>query len=98
MSTQRLVITAAALALAAPLLAQDFKEDAPGKVHRVDVAALPAPFATPSGRDFPRIVEKPNDAQLKLPAGFKIDAFTRDVDGPRTMRVAPGGDIFVVET
>ena len=30
-----------------------WQNDAPGRTHRIDVAALPAPFATPSARDFP---------------------------------------------
>jgi glucose/arabinose dehydrogenase len=75
-----------------------WQNDAPGRTHRIDVAALPAPFATPSARDFPAIVAQPGDAALKLPQGFKIDVFTRDIDGPRVMRVAPNGDIFVAET
>jgi glucose/arabinose dehydrogenase len=76
--------------------AQDWKADAPGKAHRIDVAALPAPGQ--SSADFPRIVPKPDDAKLSLPPGFKIDVFTKDAEGPRTMRVAPNGDIFVTET
>jgi glucose/arabinose dehydrogenase len=75
-----------------------WQDDAPGRTHRIDVAKLPAPFATPSAREFPAVVAKPGDASLKLPPGFKIDVFTRDVDGPRVMRVAPNGDIFVAET
>jgi glucose/arabinose dehydrogenase len=76
----------------------NWKDDAPGRAHRIDVAALPAPFATPSAADFPRIVPKPDDAQLRLPPGFKIDVFTRDVVKPRIMRIAPNGDIFLTET
>ncbi len=75
-----------------------WQDDAPGRVHRIDLTKLPAPFATPSARDFPRTVAKPDDAKLRLPPGFKIDVFTRDVDGPRVMRVAPNGDIFVAES
>jgi len=75
-----------------------WQDDAPGRTHRIDVARLPAPFATSSARDFPAIVAKPGDASLKLPPGFKIDVFTRDIDGPRVMRVAPNGDVFVAET
>ena len=78
--------------------AQDWRNDAPGVAHRIDVATLPAPFATKSAADFPRIVAKPDDAELKLPPGFKIEVFTRDVEKPRTMRVAPNGDIFLAET
>src|SRR6185436_15389885 len=75
-----------------------WQDDAPGRTHRIDVAKLPAPFATASARDFPAIQPKPGEATLKLPPGFKIDVFTRDVDGPRVMRVAPNGDIFVAES
>jgi glucose/arabinose dehydrogenase len=98
MSTRRFTIAALVLITPLAVLAQDWKDDAPGKTHRIDVAALPAPGATPSAADFPRIIPKPNDAKLSVPAGFKVDVFTKDVDGPRTMRVAPNGDIFVTET
>ncbi|HEX6998591.1 MAG TPA: PQQ-dependent sugar dehydrogenase [Gammaproteobacteria bacterium] len=104
----RFAFAGAAVALIAPLLLSsavsaqtsqpDWKNDAPGRVHRIDVGALPEPFATPSNVNFPRVVPKPADASLKLPPGFTIGVFTRDVDGPRTMRVAPNGDIFVAET
>ncbi|HVS24598.1 MAG TPA: PQQ-dependent sugar dehydrogenase [Gammaproteobacteria bacterium] len=104
MPNKRFSLAVAAVVLAASALvptfvaaqAPDWKNDAPGRAHRIDVAALPAPGA--SSADFPRIVPKPADAKLQLPPGFKIDVFTRDVTGPRTMRVAPNGDIFLAET
>jgi glucose/arabinose dehydrogenase len=77
---------------------QSWAEDAPGRTHRIDVANLPAPYATESARDFPQVVDRPADAQLKLPPGFEIEVFSRDVDGPRVMRIAPNGDIFVSES
>src|SRR4249920_2478527 len=110
MLIQRFAIVAALLAVAMPVFVprvaaaqsasggQDWKNDAPGRTHRIDVAALPAPFATPSAADFPRIVARPDNAKLELPPGFKIEVFTRDVEKPRVMRVAPNGDIFLVET
>lgn len=108
MLIRRFAIAAAMLTLAAPCLApnraagaqvpEDWRNDAPGRVHRIDVAALPAPYATPSGRNFPQLVPMPQDAELALPAGFEVDVFTSDVQGPRVMRIAPNGDIFVTET
>ena len=68
-----------------------WQDDAPGRVHHIDVAKLPAPFATESARQFPRVTPKPDAASLKLPAGFKIDVFTREIEGPRVMRIAPIG-------
>src|SRR4029078_592806 len=102
MLIRRFAIASAALVVALPLVltrvaaAQDWKADAPGQAHRSDVAPLPPPGQ--SAADFPRIVPKPGDANLRLPPGFKIDVFTKDAQGPRTMRVAPTGHIFVPET
>ena len=77
---------------------QSFAEDAPGRTHRIDVASLPAPYATESARNFPQVAARPANANLRLPPGFEITVFTRDVEGPRVMRVAPNGDIFVSES
>lgn len=75
---------------------RDWRDDAPGRVHRIDVAALPAPMQ--SSADFPRIVPKPAGAEPKLPPGFSLAVFTTGVEKPRIMRVAPNGDVFVSET
>lgn len=76
----------------------DWKNDEPGRKHFVDVSKLPPAFDTPSANNFPRVVPKPAGAELKLPKGFKVDVFTTELDAPRTMRIAPNGDIFVAET
>lgn len=76
----------------------DWKKDAPGRVHRIDVAKLPPPFETSSAVNFPKLIEKPAGAKLSLPAGFKVDVFAKDLQGPRAMRVAPNGDVFVTES
>lgn len=85
-------------AAAAPQGEAEWKQDAPGKVHRVDVNNLPAPFATPSAMNFPRVVPKPAGAALKLPPGFKAEVFVTGLTGPRAMAVAPNGDVFIAET
>ncbi len=76
----------------------DWKKDAPGRVHKVDVATLPAPYATTSANNFPRLIPKPVGAELKLPKGFKVDVYTKELTAPRAMTVAPNGDIFISET
>ncbi len=78
--------------------AADWKRDRPGRLHRIDLSTLPLPGATLSVRNRHQLVEKPIDAKLSLPPGFKIDVFSRDLEGPRRMLVAPNGDIFVTET
>lgn len=77
----------------------EWKQDAPGKMHKVDLSKLPAPFASAAAMNFPRVVEKPADAKLSVPPGFKVETFVeKDLQGPREMKVAPNGDIFLVET
>lgn len=108
MSVRRFVLAAgAACTLAAPALSPnpasaqdepDWKNDAPGRVHRIDVESLPEPYATDSNVNFPRVVPRPDDAELEVPPGFTVEVFTRDIESPRTMRIAPNGDVFVVET
>ncbi|MEP7311117.1 MAG: PQQ-dependent sugar dehydrogenase [Pseudomonadota bacterium] len=76
----------------------DWKNDKPGRVHKIDVAKLPKPFDTEAARNFPRFVEKPAGASLKVPAGFSVGTFASGLGGPRAMRIAPNGDIFLTET
>jgi glucose/arabinose dehydrogenase len=76
----------------------DWRNDKPGRVHRIDVDKLPAPFATPAVRNAPRVVDRPRNAQLALPPGFTIDVFASKLDGPRRMVVAANGDVFITET
>lgn len=85
-------------AAAPPKGEADWKKDAPGRVHRVDVAKLPAPFDTPSANNFPRLVPQPEGAKLALPPGFKVEVFLTGLTGPRAMYVAPNGDVFLSET
>jgi glucose/arabinose dehydrogenase/cytochrome c2 len=87
-------------AAAAPLKGEaDWKKDAPGRMHKVDLTKLPPPNDTASALNFPRLVPKPADAQISVPAGFKVEVFASEgLQGPREMKVAPNGDIFLVET
>jgi len=76
----------------------DWKNDAPGRVHRIRLARLPAPYDTPSSAKFPRLVPKPEGASVKLPPGFEMTVFATDTTGARKMLLAPNGDIFLSET
>ncbi len=75
----------------------DWKKDAPGRLHKIDVAKLPAPFDTPSASNFPKLIDKPAGASIKVPAGFKVDTFATGFTGPRAMLLAPNGDIILTE-
>jgi glucose/arabinose dehydrogenase len=73
-------------------------DDAPGKRRHITADALPAAYATPSRSNGVRVVARPRNAELKVPAGFEVKPFASGLSGPRTLRVAPNGDIFVAET
>jgi len=83
---------------ATPKGVADWKNDFPGRVHRIDVAKLPPPFVTPSVRNSPRVVDRPAHAQPALPPGFKFEVFASDLRGPRRMLVAANGDVLITET
>src|SRR6202035_1420341 len=73
-------------------------DDAPGKRRHITADALPPPYASPSAGNTVRVVRQPAGAQLKVPAGFEIKPFASGLSGPRLLRTAPNGDIFVAET
>jgi glucose/arabinose dehydrogenase/cytochrome c2 len=82
---------------AASVQSANWRLDAPGKRHRIEVAALPAPFASPSSTNRSFVVPRPQSATLSLPPGFTINTFVAGLGGPRRMLLAPNGDIFVTE-
>ena len=75
-----------------------WRTDKPGVIRLIRPKDLPAPGATPSTANGPHIVRRPPSVVPQVPAGFKIELFADGLSGPRQMRVAPNGDIFVSET
>jgi hypothetical protein len=76
----------------------DWQRAAPGVQHHFTIADLPAPFATSSAGNGPKIVPAPANASLSVPTGFTVKLFASGLSNPRLLRVAPNGDIFVSET
>ncbi len=70
----------------------------PGEFHKITPADLPKPFASPSARNFGRVVARPANAWPKAPAGFKVEIYSTDTRVPRKILTAPNGDFFVAET
>ena len=66
--------------------------------HEVRADRLPAPYATPSAGNPPRVVAQPAGATLHVPPGFSVSVFASDLDGPRNMLLASNGDVIVTET
>ena len=65
----------------------------------VNLTELPAPFATPSVRNNPTVVPKPEGASLAAPPGFVVEEFM-DFAGlrPRFMMLGPGNEILISDT
>jgi glucose/arabinose dehydrogenase len=78
--------------------AGDWHNDAPGVKHQVSLAALPAPYSTTSAGNAPQVVRRPANAALSVPPNFTARLFADGLSGPRLLRVAPNGDIFIAET
>ena len=78
--------------------AGNWTSDAPGVMHHLTVADLPKPYATTSVDSGPRLVARPANARLRVPAGFKVNEFLTGLDNPRLIRTAPNGDIFIAES
>jgi len=76
----------------------DFRFEEPGKVHKITVQDLPAPYATRSANNGPDLVKRPSNAWPKAPAGFVVQQYATGLDEPRELRIAPNGDIFVAES
>ena len=79
-----------------------WKSDAPGVRRHIKPSDLPAP---PTGTDAekssanPAKVIAPSQGALpKVPDGFEVHVFASGFKMPRTLRVAPNGDIFLSET
>ncbi len=86
------------VAAAPPAGEADWKKDEPGRVHKIDLAKLPAPYASAAVSNFPQFIAKPAGAELSLPEGFKVEVFADGLQAPRAMVIAPNGDIFLSET
>jgi glucose/arabinose dehydrogenase len=76
----------------------DYSKEAPGIRRKITPADLPAPYATPSANNGAVAIPRPDNAWPKAPEGFKVEQFATGLEGPRLMRMAPNGDIFVAES
>jgi glucose/arabinose dehydrogenase len=81
----------------------DWKADAPGVRRLIRPSDLPPPLTgtddeTPDFRSNAKVVEPPQGALPKVPDGFAVEVFASGFKQPRTMRIAPNGDIFLSES
>ena len=61
-------------------------------------AKLPAPYATPSSNNRPKVVSRPTGAKLQVPSGFEIEEYAGGFDTPRFMLLGPSGEILLSDS
>lgn len=59
---------------------------------------LPPPYHSPSAMNPPRVISRPDGAQLRLPAGFDIAVYAEGFERPRFMLLGPSGEVLVSDS
>jgi glucose/arabinose dehydrogenase len=59
---------------------------------------LPPPYATKAVSNGPRVIPKPADAKLTVPAGFHIEEWADDFTTPRFMMLGPSNEILLADS
>ncbi|MGA8172635.1 MAG: sorbosone dehydrogenase family protein [Methylocystis sp.] len=102
--TRSAVLLGAILLASSPALAQtaetygDWRADAPGVIHKITPADLPAPLASAPAASRSDVTPRPEGASLKTLPGFRVERVATGLEQPRVIRVAPNGDVFVSES
>jgi glucose/arabinose dehydrogenase len=76
----------------------DWQGDGPGVRRLILPQDMPEPGASSSASNRAGVVGRPEGAVPSVPDGFKVELFAEGLDGPRTIEVAPNGDVFVAES
>jgi glucose/arabinose dehydrogenase len=82
--------------LTGPAAFGGWQQDRPGLRRRLTPQVLP-----PVGKPMPNeaeVVPMPAGAKPRLPAGFTVEMMVSGLAGPRAIRMAPNGDLFVAES
>jgi glucose/arabinose dehydrogenase len=59
---------------------------------------LPAPYATPSITNGPKLIPRPEGVRVKVPSGFVAEEYASGFARPRFMVEGPGGEVLVSDT
>jgi glucose/arabinose dehydrogenase len=75
----------------------DWRADRPGVRRLIKPRDLPPPQPAEAVANFVRVVQR-TDQKPIVPSGFAVNLFASGLTGPRMIRTAPNGDIFVAES
>jgi glucose/arabinose dehydrogenase len=84
--------------LKGPAAFGDWRQDKPGVRRLLTPQDLPPPAPNQSAANFPETAPMPPGAKPTVPSGFSVEMVASGLKSPRTIRVAPNGDLFVAET
>src|SRR5262245_60134692 len=59
---------------------------------------LPAPYHTPSARNAPKVIPRPEGAQLSVPKGFTAEVYAEGFEKPRFMALGPSGEVLLSDS
>ncbi|MBB3319963.1 glucose/arabinose dehydrogenase [Rhizobium sp. BK181] len=74
-----------------------WEQDKPGVRRQFTVEDMPQPTASDT-QNFGAIVPIPEGAKPLVPDGFTVEPVALNLKGPRAIRVAPNGDLFIAES
>ena len=75
----------------------DWRADRPGLRRHISAGELRPPQPAESVANFVRVAHRTDEKPL-VPSGFAVNLFASGLAGPRIIRAAPNGDIFVAES
>jgi glucose/arabinose dehydrogenase len=76
----------------------DWRIDVPGLRFRITPADLPPPGATPPVANPAATGPRPQGVLPRAPFGFAVEILASGLKGPRVLRTAPNGDVFLAES
>jgi len=89
-------VTVAQPVLIGPAAFGDWTTDVPGTRRHIRASDLPP--TGESKQNEAEVVPMPAGAMPAVPAGFKVELVTQRLAGPRVIRRAPNGDLFVANS
>jgi glucose/arabinose dehydrogenase len=76
----------------------DWRAERPGMRRHIRPADLPPANLAGSRENGVRVATRTGSEKPLVPPGFQVSLFAAGLERPRQMRVAPNGDVFVVES
>ena len=69
-----------------------------GLAWQAQKVELPEPYHSPSVRNRPQVIERPDGARLQVPAGFEIEEYASGFKRPRFMALGPSQELLLSDS